>query len=463
MVRDPSDLPDRREEERQPPATEEMARRAAPAGPFTLASLLDLNDDDLTLPLSPAAPPAHRWEQLTLGVTPETGEAVPSSLRTGDSLHSDDDARDLLPGLEAPGAIEIPVYLAGRALHDYLAASPPDTDIFEPVALVTSGDVITGTTDAPTRLAVSPASTTEIFDRRVSPHTDVALRSLRLQCSDCNALSGGELCPSCGGTSAVRRKRRSLRDIVVAGITSPHRPVRTVTALVLVPGELTAAYRAGQTYRFVGPTLVSVAALIFFAAISLLGSVRPRPDRALLLGPNRTAEVAVGLVNDTVLRMPPFLRDVTRAVEFVPVLFLPLMGVLVFGVTVGMRVSARHDADAAMPFTAHVLSWFVLWWGLGVPALLLLLRAGFESAAMLAGVEQARYIDQGGLAGVPASWNAARTIVSTGAFHSMLLAVGLLPWVVLAWRRVFDASWPQAIIAGVLTTAIPLLLLVPFA
>ena len=465
MVCDSSDVPDHSEEERQPPAPENMARRASPAGPFSLASLLDLSDDDLALPPVPAAPPSHRWEQLTLGDAPENGQAVPSTLQSGDTLLGDDGARALHPGLDAPGAVEIPVYLAGRALHDYLTATPSMHDVVDGVAPPTAlgaAPRVASLAMVPATSSASPTPVSEPSDRMATQQPVVALLTLRLQCANCIALPGGEQCYACGGTSAVRRKRRLVHDIVTAAVTSQHRPVRTLAALIFAPGELTAAHVAGQTRRFVGPALVAVVALILFAVISFVGSVRPRPDRALIIGTGRTAELAARVVEPIARRGPTFIHEVAAAINFVPVLFLPLMGVLVFGVTVGGRLSAGRDADAALPFTAYFLSWYVLWWGAGVPALLLLLRAGLETAAVWDGVQQGRYLADGRPATISDGWIAARGFVSNAGFHSALLMLGLLPWAVLAWRRAFSTAWLQAAVAGLLITMIPLILLLPF-
>jgi hypothetical protein len=132
------------------------------------------------------------------------------------------------------------------------------------------------------------------------------------------------------------------------------------------------------------------------------------------------------------------------------------------GAVAALRAPERRDGEAATVFTAHTMSWFVIWWAAGVPLLLLLLRLGFEGTAALQGVRKVRYLADGGLAGVSPAWNAARGMVTTGAFHSLLLACGLMPWVTLAWERTFRSGWPKALVAGLVVTAVPLLLLIPF-
>ncbi|MBC7841253.1 MAG: hypothetical protein H7099_03040 [Gemmatimonadaceae bacterium] len=49
------------------------------------------------------------------------------------------------------------------------------------------------------------------------------------------------------------------------------------------------------------------------------------------------------------------------------------------------------------------------------------------------------------------------------AFHSSLVGLGLAPWAIIAYRRAFSTGWLRAGIAGLLTAAVPVLLLAPFA
>ncbi|HYW49906.1 MAG TPA: hypothetical protein VE861_04825 [Gemmatimonadaceae bacterium] len=102
-----------------------VAPKPAVRGPFTLAALLDLDDAALAEPLPRIAPPEHRWEQLSLDVTHD-GSDMPPSLRSADvTLKTPDTGMQLVPGLDAPGACEVPVYLAGRALDAFLNAPAP--------------------------------------------------------------------------------------------------------------------------------------------------------------------------------------------------------------------------------------------------------------------------------------------------------------------------------------------------
>jgi hypothetical protein len=289
----------------------------------------------------------------------------------------------------------------------------------------------------------------------------------RYECLACHAPMPGETCKACGGTERVRARRRNLRDRLGAGIESENRGIRTLTAMLLFPGELTVTHLAGQTRRYIGPAVITVIALLVFAVISMVGSLRPRPDRSLGIGNERTTEVVAGLPArqpvDLARQEPPgFFRDVAAAMDFVPVIWFPLAALMMIAVVAGLRAPERPDGEAAAVFTAHTMGWFVIWWAAGVPLLLLLLRFGFEGTAALQGVRQVRSLANGGLAGVSPLWNGARALVTTGAFHSLLLAGGLIPWVTLAWERTFRSGWPKAIAASLIVTAVPLLLLAPF-
>lgn len=470
-----------------------------PRGPFTLASLLDLNEDELAELLPRVAPMEHRWEQLTLGVAPDTGEAVPSALRSGAAELSVADG-DLIPGLDVPGAVEVPVYLAGRALHDLLAGAPPVASDTSPSVLDDAAWSVVGDGDAtsvPTPVRVEtrrptpkrpPALATPTNGRArrsMDPpaanftkaesapvlwpkrKTPVGVLVARFECARCHAAVTGETCGACGSGEKNRARRRLLRALVTAGLESDNRLARTVTALLLAPGELTVTHLAGQTRRYFGPAMVAAVALVLFAVISMTAGLRPRPDRALTIGSERTAEIASGLANRSPLNVagedaPGIVRDSAAMVNFVPIIWLLTAAMLVLGVVAALRAPVRRDSEAAMVFTAHAMGWFVLWWGVAVPLLLLLVRLGFEATAMAAGVQQVRYLTSGGIAGVSPAWNAARAIVTTGEFHSVLLALGIVPWLAKAWYRTFTRDWPKAVTAALVIAAIPLLLLAPF-
>ena len=55
---------------------------------YSLAALLELNDEELAQPLSRAGPAEHRWEQLTLGVAPDTGDAQATTFRSAWASYS---------------------------------------------------------------------------------------------------------------------------------------------------------------------------------------------------------------------------------------------------------------------------------------------------------------------------------------------------------------------------------------
>lgn len=102
-----------------------VARVPTVRGPFTLAALLDLDDAALAEPLPRIAPPEHRWEQLSLDVMHE-GSDTAASLRGADvAMKTPDTGMQLVPGLDAPGACEVPVYLAGRALDAFVNTTAP--------------------------------------------------------------------------------------------------------------------------------------------------------------------------------------------------------------------------------------------------------------------------------------------------------------------------------------------------
>ena len=107
-------------------------------------------------------------------------------------------------------------------------------------------------------------------------------------------------------------------------------------------------------------------------------------------------------------------------------------------------------------------AWFVVWWGLVVPVVLLGTKFGFEFAATWQSISQIRYLENGRIDGLSASWNVLRGVVVSPAAHSALLGVGLVPWAIASYRRTFESSWARAALAGSLVAAVPLVLLTPF-
>jgi hypothetical protein len=382
MVHDRSVLPDDGgDAELQPAPTHVGGAQPSPRGPFTLASLLDLDEHELAEPMPRIAPAEHRWEQLTLGVAPEVDGALPLGLRSGDSIQLQGGEHDLIPGLDVPGAVEVPVYLAGRALQDLLRSAPP---------------------------VIHPGE-----------RTDAVL-------------------PSPDAGTARQPMWRVMREAM------------------------------HHVMRLLGPVGLIVAALLVFAVVSMVASLRPRPDRSLAIGNGRTTEVTSGVIERAAAEPGgqesfAVVSDVAAALDFLPVFWFPLTTLLVLGAVAGLRARQGLRSDAAVTFTAQTMAWFTLWWALGVPALLMVLRLGFEFVIDAQGVKQVSYLADGTLAGASAGWTAARAVVTTPAFHSALLTAGVLPWVVLAWQRLFQSGTARAIAAGVVVTAIPLLMLAPFA
>lgn len=455
MAPDPTRTTDNHEEERAS-ADRGVGMSEAARGPFTLASLLDLDDDELAQPLSRVAPPEHRWEHLSLGVARADGALSPAELRTDVATHLPATDVELIPGLDAPGAIEVPVYLAGRSLSDYLRNTPSALDV-----IATESDALV---DVPMQAAHAP--------------TEIEAGSER------DTVATPTHPPAVAVT--VVGKPRTTQDIAAASLAAPiahadrwghgiaallesnTRLVRTVAGLVLAPGELTAAYLVGQRRRYFNPSVIVTTALVLFAIVSAIGGLRPRPDRSLTIGTDRTAEVLTGLVaaapvNQALDTPPDLLRDLATTMDYVPLLWFPLMVFGVLAVVAALRTFDRQDDKGEVVFAGHFAAWFVIWWGFAVPLLLLITRFGFEYSAAWNGVGRLRYLEHGQIDGLSPSWNALRAAIVSPAFHSWLVGIGLAPWAVIAYRRAFDASWLRAGIAGLLTAAVPLLLLSPFA
>jgi Protein of unknown function (DUF3667) len=454
-------------------------------GPFTLAALLDLNEEDLAEPLSRVAPPEHRWEQLSLSVTPESGDAIPAELRSGVASQPPVAEMDLIPGLGAPGAVEVPVYLAGRTLDDFLRNTPDSVPVIDAdhalhpaqnVATPAKPPAIAVTVvGRPRKKQEAPAANfakaTEgpvLWPKHKTPKAPSVLPQ---ECAKCGTAFHGEHCAKCGHDTAVPAHLAhtdTWGHVIAAFLDSDSRSLRTLGALVLAPGELTRAWLTGHRRRYFTPITVATTALLIFAVVSAVGGLRPRPDRALMIGADRTAEVLSGLVQQAPLNLaidapPDLLRDVATTMDYIPLLWFPLMAFAVVAMVAALRSFQRSDDRAEAVFAAHFASWFVLWWGLAVPVLLLTMRFGFEYSAAWDGVDRIRYLRDGQIAGLSPTWNAMRAFVSSPQCHTGLVALGLVPWAVVAWRRAFDSTWLRAGIAGLLVAAVPALLLAPFA
>ncbi len=446
---------------------------AAPHGPFTLASLLELNDEELAQPLSRAGPAELRWEQLTLGAAPDTGEAQATAFRSGAASQPPSDETELIPGLSVPGAVEVPVYLAGRALRELLqsdtATDGHATAPARPPAIAVTGVGRPRTRMEPPTVNFSRSgSESVLWPKRRKP---VAATALPEECAKCGAPFEGDRCNNCHHDVAVSSRARRAgfwNDVLAAFIESDSRFIRTIGALVLAPGELTRAFLDGRRRRYFGPWHVALATLAMFGMVSALGGLRPRPDRVLTIGTERTGEFPALLadaaaVNPAVDAPPDVVRDLASAIDYLPLLWLPLMAFGVVAVMAAVRTFDRRDDAVEMVFATHFAAWFVIWWGLVVPASLLVTKFGLEYTATLAGVTHVRYLENGRIDGLSAAWSTMRAVTVSPAFHSTLLVAGLLPWAILAYRRACDTTWVRAVLAGGLVTAVPLVLLLPFA
>jgi Protein of unknown function (DUF3667) len=505
------------EPELDQPSPEIEGERVSPPAPergrFTLASLLDISDDDLIEPLPRVAPHETRWEQLSLGVQPESGAAIPTELRSGTASQTPHSGNDLIPGLEVPGAVEVPVYLAGKALHELMHGRAADAvqdgdglgnllaadaagwelpEAQETTATPSTNESVDATTvlktpssvpalvtpgnarrrrkkpDAPVANFARAEGGSVLWPKLRQPKTSSGVRDL---CARCGGPFVGEACESCGYHTAVQSQasnRGIWGSLVGAFVDSDSRLLRTIGALVLAPGELTASFLAGDKKRFYSPAVIAVATLVVFAIVGGVGSLRPRPDRALVIGSDRTGEVGTGLtdafgggsVGDDVPTGPVHL--VLATIAYAPVLWLPVMALFVLAAVAAARSFQRHDTNASIVFTAHFAAWFTLWWGLATPVLLLLTKFGFEFSAAQQGVTKVRY-DIFRIEGLSQTWNAMRNVVVMPAFHSGLLALGIIPWVIVAYRNAFETSWLKAALVGLAVSLIPLLLLIPFA
>lgn len=475
MAPDTSPTSDVRDEPLSPAGTVALHTEAPPAAvqrPFSLAALLDLNDEELAQPLSRAPPAEQRWEQLTLGVATDTGEATATTLRSGAASQPPSGETELIPGLDVPGAVEVPVYLAGRTLRALMHSTPTTRPFAAPlrppaIAVTAVGRPRTKL-EAPAANFSKTQSAAVLWPKRKKA---VVASAVPQECAKCGSAFDGDHCTTCGHDVSVSSRARRAgvwNDIVAAFLESDSRVIRTLGALVLAPGELTRAFVGGRHRRYVGPALVAIATLVVFAVISGVGGLRPRPDRVLTIGTDRTLELLTGLadqapVNLAVDAPPDLVRDVASALDYLPLLWLPLMAFGVIAVVAGVRTFDRREDYAEMAFTAHFAGWFVLWWGLIVPVMLLVTNFGLEYGASVAGVTRVRYLENGRIDGLSASWNATRSLTASPGFHTALLAAGLLPWTIVAYRRAFDTTWVRALIAAGLVVAVPLLLLLPFA
>lgn len=435
----------------------------------TLAALLGLTDEDLAEPLSRVAPPEHRWEQLTLGDASDSGGEPPAGIRSGAATQPPTAEQELIPGLDAPGAVEVPVYLAGRALRELLEQQEEMAPVLTPAIKVEGVGRLRKSMPAPTANFVKAEHASVLW-----PKSGVHAKSFARSpdCTDCGAPTRGGRCVACGAevapTFRTLRRRRSRGGVLRTVLELENRLLRTLATLVLVPGELTRVFLAGHRRRYLSPVTMSAAAMLLFAVASALGGLRPRPDRALSIGIDHTVARPAGLVDQSPVNLAveapmDVIRDLATALEYIPLLWFPLMVFGVVAVAAAVHTFVRSDNNAELVFAAHFASWFVLCWGVFVPGLLLMAKVGFESGATWEGVTRVRQLGNGRVEGLSTVWNDLRQLTISPHFHSALLAMCLVPWAIIAWQRVFATSWAKAVGTGLLIASVPLVLLLPFA
>lgn len=102
----------------------------------------------------------------------------------------------------------------------------------------------------------------------------VALGAQRTHCANCGAAFGGPFCAHCGEERDTHRRSvyALLHDFFEDLLSFDSRILRTARALVVQPGELTAAFREGRVRRYVPPIrLYFFVTLLFFLTLSLTG------------------------------------------------------------------------------------------------------------------------------------------------------------------------------------------------
>jgi len=116
----------------------------------------------------------------------------------------------------------------------------------------------------------------------LSPATAVALASSAIaarggqaqHCTNCLAPLIGPFCAACGQPHDTSRKsvRRLLGEAFGHLVKFDSRLMRTIFALLLQPGQLPLAFKAGQTQRYVpAPRLYLFVSLLFFVILSVSG------------------------------------------------------------------------------------------------------------------------------------------------------------------------------------------------
>lgn len=103
----------------------------------------------------------------------------------------------------------------------------------------------------------------------VAPST--VTEEIQLTCPSCHSVFLGPFCAQCGQPRDVHRRRigKLIHDVLKDIISFDSRILRTIYALLLKPGELTAAYRDGRTQGYVPAVrLYLFTSLFFFVVLS---------------------------------------------------------------------------------------------------------------------------------------------------------------------------------------------------
>lgn len=495
--------------------------------PITLAELLDLSEEDLAQPVARLQPLEQEWMDRARKSGGHMGGDAPEASLQGIP------STELIPGLGAPGAVEVPVYLAAQRLQELMQhdaggavpdappvplgmpgdawALPPAPEVA--AAAVDDLDELVEATPA-SEVTVGPAKqsqTPTVSGRVLTPKSPPAIaqpgeghikkpmdppaanfavtqtdtgvlawpstrqkgRPAKVRdtlCTKCGGRFNGKICKGCGFDINAERPEDAegqWRGLNTAFLESDSRVVRTIGAFLFAPGDLTRAYLIRFRRRYIGPTTLVVVATLLWAVVSTMASIRPRPDRAIMVGAERTVEASPGLVAlaHTAIDEEPapnLMTDIAATLADIPVLWFPLMAAGVYGVVWALRYNKRKRDRSEVVFTAHFITWFVLLGALIVPLVLAMTKFGFEWSAASQGITRIRYTGAGDIDGLSQTWNDLRRFVITPGFHSSLMAIGLIPWAVVAWKRAFKTTWEKAIACGFAIALIPLLLLTPF-
>ncbi len=141
----------------------------------------------------------------------------------------------------------------------------------------------------------------ELTGTEAIPDPEPAAPFQREFCGNCGTKFVGHFCSNCGeGRDTHRRSLRGLLHNLVEDVLSfDSRILRTASALIFRPGELSCAFREGRLRRYVPPIrLYFFATLLFFLTLSVTGIALMRLEivgRPVTPGPR--AQIASHLVN----------------------------------------------------------------------------------------------------------------------------------------------------------------------